>query len=171
MWLQPRWPRIMVNLAGVYTDAIVAGFCCLLLWVFSNPYIQGFLWIFALFTYINAFRMLSPLQELDGYYVLMDVVDKPHLRQSAVLWLLKGFPRALRHPGLFKQHWPEVIYWVACIIYMILISLLTLFVQTILFKIFGIHPHNPYLSLSIPILIALVSGLGVVGDIRNQAEN
>jgi putative peptide zinc metalloprotease protein len=171
MWLKPRGPRIVVNLAGVYTDTLVAGFCGLLMTlVFANPYIQGFLWIFALYTYINAFRMLSPLQELDGYYVLMDLVDKPHLRQSAVLWLINGFPKALRHPGLFKQNKPEVIYWIACIVFLVLISLLTLFVQTILLKIFGIHPSNPYIALSLPIFIALISGLGVIGDIRNQAE-
>jgi putative peptide zinc metalloprotease protein len=171
MWLKPRGPRIMVNLAGVYTDTLVAGGCGLLMTlVFANPYIQGFLWIFALYTYINAFRMLSPLQELDGYYVLMDMVDKPHLRQAAVMWLIKGFPKALRHPGLFKQNKPEVIYWIACIIFLVLISLLTLFVQTILLKIFGIQPSNPYIALSLPIFIALISGLGVIGDIRNQAE-
>jgi putative peptide zinc metalloprotease protein len=171
MWLKPRGPRIVVNLAGVYADTLVAGTCGLLmLFLFSNPYIQGFLWIFALYTYINAFRMLSPLQELDGYYVLMDVVDKPHLRQAAVMWLIKGFPKALRHPSLFKQNKPEVIYWIACIVFLVLISMLTLFVQTILLKIFGIHPSNPYIALSLPIFIALISGLGVIGDIRNQAE-
>jgi putative peptide zinc metalloprotease protein len=171
MWLKPRGPRIVVNLAGVYTDTLVAGMCGLLMTlVFANPYIQGFLWIFALYTYINAFRMLSPLQELDGYYVLMDLLDKPHLRQAAVLWLINGFPKALRHPSLFKQNKPEVIYWIACIVFLVLISLLTLFVQTILLKIFGIHPSNPYIALSLPIFIALISGLGVIGDIRNQAE-
>jgi putative peptide zinc metalloprotease protein len=170
MWLSSRWPRIVVNLAGVYTDTLVAGFCGLLMLLIANPYIQGFLWIFALYTYINAFRMLSPLQELDGYYVLMDVVDKPHLRQAAVMWLIKGFPKALRNPSLFKQNMPEVIYWLACIVFLILISMLTLFVQTILLKIFGIQPSNPYIALSLPIFIALISGLGVIGDLRNQAE-
>jgi hypothetical protein len=48
--------------------------------------------------------------------------------------------------------------------------MLTLFVQTILLKIFGIQPSNPYIALSLPIFIALISGLGVIGDLRNQAE-
>jgi putative peptide zinc metalloprotease protein len=170
MWLSPRIPRIVVNLAGVYTDTLVAGICGLLILWFTNPYIQGFLWIFALYTYVNAFRMLSPLQELDGYYVLMDMVDKPHLRHAAVVWLIKDFPKALRHPSLFKKHKPEVIYWLACMVFLILISMLTLFVQTVVARIFGWHASNPLISLSLPFLVALISGLGVIGDIRRQAD-
>ncbi len=168
MWLSTRWPRIVVNLAGVYTDCLVAGISGLLILLISNPYVQGFLWIFALYTYINAFRMLSPLQELDGYYVLMDVVDKPHLRQSAVIWLIRGFPKALRHPSLFKKNKPEVIYWVACMIFLILVSIMTLMLQDFVLKIFGLHPSNPLISLSLPFLVAIISGLGLIGDIRKS---
>ena len=170
MWLSTRGPRIMVNLAGVITDCTVAGISGLLILYFTNPYIQGFLWIFALYTYINAFRMMSPLQELDGYYVLMDLVDKPHLRQSAVLWLIKGFPKALRKPSLFKQAKPEIIYWLACIVFLILVSIMTLLIQDFLLKIFGLHPSNPLISLSLPFMVAIISGLGVIGDIRKQAD-
>jgi putative peptide zinc metalloprotease protein len=170
MWLSTRGPRIMVNLAGVYSDCLVAGVSGLLILFFTNPYIQGFLWIFALYTYVNAFRMLSPLQELDGYYVLMDMVDKPHLRQSAVIWLIRGFPKALRHPGLFKKNKAEVIYWLACIIFLILVSIMTLMIQDFVLKIFGLHASNRLLSLSLPLLVAIISGLGLIGDIRKSDQ-
>jgi putative peptide zinc metalloprotease protein len=170
MWLSTRGPRTVVNLAGVFTDCLVAGISALIILLISNPYIQGFLWIFALYTYINAFRMLSPLQELDGYYVLMDLVDKPHLRQSAVLWLIKGFPKAIRNPSLFKKAKPEIIYWLACIVFLILVSIMTLLIQTFILKIFGIKPSNPLISLSLPFLVAIISGLGVIGDIRKQSD-
>jgi putative peptide zinc metalloprotease protein len=168
MWLSTRGPRTVVNLAGCYTDCLVAGICSLLVLVIANPYVTGFLWIFALYTYINAFRMLSPLQELDGYYVLMDLVDKPHLRQAAVLWLIKGFPKALRKPSLFKQNKPEIIYWLACIVFLILVSIMTLLVQDFVLKIFGLHASNPLISLSLPFLVAIISGLGLIADVRNQ---
>ena len=170
MWLSTRGPRTVVNLAGIYTDALVAGVASLLILVFANPYIEAFLWFFALYTYINAFRMLSPLQELDGYYVLMDLVDKPHLRHAAVLWLVKKFPKALRDPSQFKKHKPEIYYWLACIVFIMLVSLLTLFVQTVVFKMLGLHVGNKYISLSLPILIAIFSCLGVISDIRNQSD-
>jgi putative peptide zinc metalloprotease protein len=170
MWLSTRGPRIMVNLAGVYSDCLVAGISGLLILFFTNPYIQGFLWIFALYTYVNAFRMLSPLQELDGYYVLMDVVDKPHLRQSAVIWLVRGFPKALRHPSLFKNNKPEIIYWLACIVFLVLVSIMTLMIQDFILKIFGLHSNNRLLSLSLPFLVAIISGLGLIGDIRKSDQ-
>jgi putative peptide zinc metalloprotease protein len=170
MWLSTRGPRIVVNLAGILTDTLVAGIASLLILVIADPYIQAFLWFFALYTYINAFRMLSPLQELDGYYILMDLVDKPHLRQAAVLWLVNKFPKSLRSPRLFKENMPEVYYWLACLCFIFLVSLLTLFVQTVVFKMLGLHASNIYISLSLPILIAIFSSLGVIGDIRNHSE-
>jgi putative peptide zinc metalloprotease protein len=169
MWLSTRGPRTLVNLAGVCMDVLVAGVCSLLLFVIANPYIQAFLWMFALYTYINAFRMLSPLQELDGYYVLMDLVDKPHLRQAAVKWLIRGFPKALRDPKLFRKNMPEVWYWIACIMFLIGVTILTLLVQTFVLKIIGIHA-NPYISLSLPFLIAIISVLGLASEVKHQAD-
>jgi putative peptide zinc metalloprotease protein len=169
MWLSTRGPRIFVNMAGVLMDTLVAGFCSLVILMISNPYLQAFLWLFALYTYINAFRMMSPLQELDGYYVLMDLVDKPHLRESAVRWLIKDFPKALRKPELFKNHRAEVWYWLACLGFLFCITILTLLLQIFLFKIIGIH-SNIWVSLSLPFLVAIFSVLGLVGDVRHQAD-
>lgn len=170
MWLSSkRGPRILVNLAGVLMDSLVAGVCALLILVIANPYVQAFLWLFALYTYINAFRMLSPLQELDGYYVLMDMVDKPHLRHSAVVWLIRGFPKALRNPKLFQKNMPEVWYWIACLIFLFFVTILTLLVQTFVLDIIGIHA-NLYISLSLPFLVAIISVIGLIGDVRKQAD-
>lgn len=169
MWLSTRWARTVVNLAGIYTDILISGVCGILIVLISDPYTQAFLWLFALLTYINAFRMLSPLQELDGYYILTDLVDKPNLRQAAIKWLVKGFPKAIRQPRLFQKNLPEVIYWVACIVFIILVSILTLSVQTFVFKIIGLQLSSPYLSLTLPVLVAIISGLEVVRDIRKQA--
>ncbi len=164
MWLNPKKSaRIFVNLAGIYTDLLVAGVAALGVHMISNTYIQAFLWLFALLTYINAFRMLNPLQELDGYYVLMDLFDRPRLRQSAVAWLI-------RKPKSFRTSIPEISYWIACILFMILISLITLLVQSFIFKILGFKPQNPFISLTLPIIVGFVSCLGVFADIRSQAE-
>jgi len=171
MWLSPRKPRMLVNLAGIYVDTIVAGIAAILIFCIPNAYIQGMLWLFALYIYIGAFRMLSPLQEMDGYYVLMDWVDKNRLRQAAVLWLVKDFPKALRQPRLFRGHWPEISYWLMCIIFLILISVLTLIVQHFVFDILGIQATNPYLTLIVPFLVVIFSSIGIIADIRRRAED
>jgi putative peptide zinc metalloprotease protein len=170
MWLATRKPRMLVNLAGVYVDMLAAGLAALFILLIPNPYLQGMLWLFALYTYIGGFRMLSPLQEMDGYYVLMDWVEKPRLRQAAVIWLVKKFPKALRQPHLFREHRPEVIYWIACILFLILVSILTLTVQTFVFAVLGIQSSDPYLSLILPLLVVVFSSLSIIADIRNQAE-
>lgn len=170
MWLATRKPRILVNLAGVYVDILIAGAAALSIWFIPNPYVQGMLWLFSLYTYIGGFRMLSPLQEMDGYYALMDWVEKNKLRQSAVLWLVKNFPKSLRSPKLFKEHKAEVTYWLACIVFLILVSILTLVVQKFVLAILGMQSSNPYISLLLPFLVVIFSSLGIIADIRNQKE-
>lgn len=169
MWLSARKPRMLVNLAGVYVDILVASVCALFIMLIPNPYLQSVLWLFALYTYIGGFRMLSPLQEMDGYYVLMDWVEKNRLRQAAVIWLVKLFPKSIRHPHLFRHHFPEISYWIACLIYLALVTILTLVVQTFVFKVLGIAA-NPYISLVLPFLVVIFSSLSIIADIRNQAE-
>jgi putative peptide zinc metalloprotease protein len=168
MWLSSRAPRIKVNLAGIAMDLIVAGLASLFIFVIPHPYIQAFLWLFSAYTYINAFRMLSPLQELDGYYVLMDLVDKPHLRQSAVVWLVNDFPKIFKHPASIKQAWPEVLYWLVCLVYLILTVFLVLVVQAFIFKMLGVQPSSPLMSLILPFIVVVVSSLGVIAEIRSQ---
>jgi len=169
MWLATRKPRMLVNLAGVYVDTLSAGIASLLMFVIPNPYIQGMLWLFALYTYVGAFKMLSPLQELDGYYVLMDWVEKNRLRQSAVIWLVKVFPKSIRHPELFRQHRPEVIYWLSCLVYLILVSILTVMVVGFIAQIMGTKAH-PLISLCLPLIVVIISSLGVISDIRKAEE-
>ncbi len=170
MWLATRKLRMFVNVAGVYVDLLVAGLFAMFIPFVANPYVQGLLWLFALYTYIGGFRMLSPLQEMDGYYVLMDWVEKNHLRRSAVLWLVKKFPKCLRHPSLFRENKPEVIYWIVCIIYLMLVTALTLLVQAFIFKVFQIKPTHVSVSLILPLLVVLASSLGVIAEIKNQAD-
>lgn len=166
MWLSTRKPRMLVNFAGIYVDILTAGFFSLCLIFITQPYLQGVLWISALYTYISAFRMFSPLQEMDGYYILMDWVEKNRLRQSAVMWLVKEF--SLFKPSIHK-HSAEVIYWVACIIYLFLATVLTLLVQTFVFSVLGIAT-NIYVSLILPVIVVLFSSIGIIIDIKNRAE-
>jgi CRP-like cAMP-binding protein len=171
MWLAARKARMWVNIAGIYVDVVIAGLAGLLFFCIPNPYVQSMLWLFALYTYIGAFRMLSPLQEMDGYYLLMDWLEKDRLRHSAVIWLVKKFPSCIRKPSLFKENKAEVTYWLACVIYLILVSVLTLVIQKFVFIILGIHATNPYLSLILPLLVVLFSSMGIMADIKSQAED
>jgi len=169
MWLQQkRWPRIFVNLAGIFSDTLGAGIASILIWVVSSHYLQVFLWLYALFTYLNAFKMLNPLQDYDGYYVLMDYFDKPKLRRAAIVWLAKEFPKAFKKQKVFKKHKAEVTYWIVCFLFIVSISALTLFIQTVLFGILGFTPSRPSSVLLAPIATALAALWAVVVEFRSD---
>lgn len=170
MWLDVRWRRIAVNAAGIYANILLASAAALLILVMPSAYGEAFLWLFALMTYINGFSMLNPLQEMDGYYILMDATEQPHLRKASVLWLIKNFTTCLRHPSLFSKYWGEVSYWISCIVFLVSTALITLYVQGFILKLLGLRPPNLAVILLLPLLMALVSGLSIVAEIRNQKD-
>jgi len=170
MWLSPRRARIVVNMAGVYMDILFAGFCGVLIFLIPVPLVQALLWVMAIFTYISAVRQLSPLQEYDGYYVLMDWLEKNRLRQHAVMWLIKKFPKCVRHPSLFKKNKPEVIYWLACLVYLVVISVITLLLQFFVLKALGMSATHPYLTLLLPLAVVIFSAIGVIAEIKSRVD-
>lgn len=170
MWLATTGPRVFVNLAGIYSDILVGGIAAIGIFIFPGILVHAFLWLFALFTYVSAFRMLNPLQELDGYFVLMDLFDRPKLRQSSVVWLMKGLPNAIRDPKLFRQNIPEVLYWMACLLFIVILSVMIFMLQSFIFSILSFKPGNPIVSLALPIIVAIISCVGIVADLRSQSE-
>jgi CRP-like cAMP-binding protein len=170
MWLAKRKLRIFVNLAGIFMDALLAGICAILIFLIPHPYIQGMLWLFALYTYLIGFSHLNPTQDTDGYYVLMDTLEQNHLRQHAALWLIKKFPQALRQPKLFLQNKAEIIYWLICIGFLICVTVLTYIIQKFFLAIIGIQEINLYVALALPFLAALFSSIGIIIEVKNEAE-
>ena len=169
-WLASRKDRIWINFAGIVVDLMLAGCAGIGLMITTNAYIGALLWLFALYTYVGAFRMLSPLQEMDGYYILMDWVEKNRLRHWAVLWLIKEFPLCVKNPRLFKEYKAETAYWLACFAYLLAVSVLTLTVLNFVFSIIG-RAVNPYISMMIPFLVVVFSCLSIIADIKNQKED
>lgn len=172
MWLAARVPRMIVSLAGVYADVLTAGLFSFLIVVISHPYLQSVLWLFALYTYIGAFNKLSPLQETDGYYALMDYLEKTHLREKAVIWLVNWYAsRSVVHLShSLKENKPEVYYWILCISYLVAVSLLTFFLQELALYAFKIISLNIYISLVIPFLVVILSSLKIIIEIRQKSE-
>ena len=94
----------MVSLAGIWTDLLIGGLAALAAWLSRDPALTVLFWQVALTRYITVAFNLNPLREFDGYYVLIDVLDRPNLRRNAVAWLGTGFWGAWRDPGQLKSH-------------------------------------------------------------------
>jgi putative peptide zinc metalloprotease protein len=88
MWLAERWPRIAVDLAGIYVNAVCAGFAALAALLIGGGPLAALLWQFVLTSWWIVLGNLNPVFEYDGYYALSDCLDRPNLRRQALarLW-------------------------------------------------------------------------------------
>lgn len=165
MWLSKKEQRQIVDIAGLYLDLLLSATAILLSFLFHNPLIILFLWIFALYNYMSVFTNLSPIIELDGYYLLMDWLGKENLKKESIHWLsLKPWRHGFK---LIKYHKAEFIYWIACLIYLILSIVIPFIVlNKLLYGIFGVV--NPLYALIAPLSIATLSSITIWSEIRKS---
>ena len=172
MWVIPdKKARIAVDLAGVYLNFILGSIAALCLLFVEAPAIIVFLWFFALFNYLMAFGNLSPILELDGYYTLMDILEKPNLRESSVLFLA-GFFNKENHIFPFwmalKRQKAETIYWAACFIFIFLEAILSYFlIRHVFYSLLGKYNY-PLVAVGISLMVVVFSGLGILATVREK---
>ena len=130
LWLAERWPRIAVSLAGPYANAVLGGLAALVAG-FVPGAAGGVLWQVAVVNYLLVFVNLNPLLEYDGYYVLVDLLERPNLRQRTLAWLGHEAPDVLRRPAALWQHRVEVLYGLGSILYVVAMALLTMLVYRV----------------------------------------
>ena len=119
MWLAGRGARLAVDSAGVAANLVVAGGAALAAWAVPGPTAAAILWQFALAQYLTVLLNLNPLLELDGYFVLIDALDRPNLRPHALSWLGQEALPALRRAGVrgLRGHSLEIGYGLAALAY------------------------------------------------------
>ncbi len=165
MWLSTRGPRMAVNFAGIYLSAALSGLLAIIAWFLPYPIVAVFLWLVALDGYLLAIYNLNPLFELDGYYVMMDAFDKPNLRKLATKWLVEDAKKTFFSKKLMRQHFPEIMYWVATILFILFVSFLAYLTQTYIIhsvlpeKIGPVHPHYFRWVLSLIVIILSFSSI------------
>jgi putative peptide zinc metalloprotease protein len=98
IWMEPKRARIAVSLAGPVTTVLMGSLSAVFVGVFSSFPLNPILFQAAFVGYVGALMNLNPLLELDGYYVLMDWLDIPLLRQRAL-----AFVREELLAKLFKE--------------------------------------------------------------------
>jgi putative peptide zinc metalloprotease protein len=84
MWAAAKLPRILVSAAGPYANLVLAGAASLIALLPMPASAVEALSAFSITGYVLALVNLNPLLELDGYYVLMDLVEVPNLRSRAL---------------------------------------------------------------------------------------
>ncbi len=102
--MMERSQRITQAFAGPYAELIIAGAASLLVWAFPGSAVAPLLYKFAVLNYFVIFLNLVPLLELDGYWILSDLIQVPDLRPMSLQFIRFDLWRKLwRHEGLTKQ--------------------------------------------------------------------
>ncbi len=84
-WTMPnKWHRIMVSSAGIFVELVISS-VCVFLWWFSYPGLFHSLCLNIVFVCSVSTLLLNgnPLLRYDGYYILLDLIEVPNLRQRA----------------------------------------------------------------------------------------
>jgi putative peptide zinc metalloprotease protein len=172
MWLSTRWPRIAVNLSGIYVNIVISGILVFFAACLPNQTIAVFLWLVALSSYLIAFYNLDPMFELDGYYVLMDVLDKPNLRTHAIKWLIQDFKRTVCSLTLIRRYFPEILYWITSFAFIFLATFMAYILQKyVLSHILPetmSHTHSHYKWL-LPLVVIVLSFASLYSKVKQQA--
>jgi putative peptide zinc metalloprotease protein len=172
VWLASRKQRLLVALAGPYATILFAGTCAIvgLVWSAAAPACL----VLALSSYISVFTNLNPLIELDGYYVLVHLTDRPNLRMKALGWLGTEGPSALRHPSRFHGHGLDAAYALASIGYLIVVGVLIVLVYRAVLEAWVTDITSPTFA---AILAWITAGAvctllvaGVIGDLIQARE-
>jgi putative peptide zinc metalloprotease protein len=126
-WLASRPQRMLVDAGGILVNVVLAGAAGYVALLAVNQTVAAVAWVFALWSYVAVLRNLNPLLEYDGYYLLMDALDRPNLRGRSLGWIATGLPAALRRGTGFRGHRFEVLYALGAVAYIAAITAWTLF--------------------------------------------
>jgi CRP-like cAMP-binding protein/Zn-dependent protease len=79
-WMAPRKMRLLVSFAGPWTGVWIGGITAVTAFFLPQGLLGAFLFSWAFVALVDNLFNFCPLLELDGYYLLVDLVEKPMLR-------------------------------------------------------------------------------------------
>ncbi|HEV8622784.1 MAG TPA: hypothetical protein VGR33_07830, partial [Actinomycetota bacterium] len=101
--MMERRQRIVQSFAGPYAELIIAGAAATIVWAFPGSVASPILYKFALLNYFVIFLNLVPLLELDGYWILSDLIQVPDLRPMSLQFIRYDLWRKLRTRQRFSK--------------------------------------------------------------------
>jgi putative peptide zinc metalloprotease protein len=164
-WMLPnKWKRVMIGAAGMYVELTLAAVATFLWW-FSEPGLLNHLCLSVMFICSVSTLLFNgnPLLRFDGYYILMDILEIPNLRQKATEVMNRflsetclGIERPENPFAPQQRRWLFALYTVASAIYkwVIVISII-LFLNAVL---------EPYGLKVIGQLVAVLGLSGLIGQ-------
>jgi putative peptide zinc metalloprotease protein len=87
IWMASPRQRLLTAFAGPWTGLILGGLCAVAASLVATSPLGGFLFTAAFVFLVDNLFNFNPLLELDGYYMLIDFLDRPLLRPRALAFV------------------------------------------------------------------------------------
>ncbi len=126
VWMAGPRARLAVSWAGPYTALITGGLASIGAFILHGSTLGDVLYAWAFVSYLDVLVNLNPLLELDGYYLLVDGLERPLLRRHSLafargpLWTklwrrepLTADERLLALFGVASSVWSLFSIWLA----------------------------------------------------------
>ena len=93
-WMLPnKWKRVWIGAAGIYVEMILAAIAAYIWWFTESGTTINDLCLNMMFLNVVSTVLINgnPLLRFDGYYILMDILEIPNLRQKSTEVLKRMF--------------------------------------------------------------------------------
>jgi putative peptide zinc metalloprotease protein len=87
VWMAPPRQRLLTAFAGPWTGLVLGGLCAIAAVALPTSGAGAVLFTAAFVFLVDNLFNFNPLLELDGYYMLVDVLDRPLLRPQALAFV------------------------------------------------------------------------------------
>jgi putative peptide zinc metalloprotease protein len=156
-WMLPnKWHRAAIGAAGMYVECVLASIATFLWW-FSTPGLLNHVCLSVMFICSVSTLMFNgnPLLRFDGYYILMDIIEIPNLRQKStevtrrvIMEYCFGIEQP-ENPFLPQGHqWVFALYTVAAVAYRWLVVFSILFFLNKVFEPYGLKIIGQVIAVS-----------------------
>jgi putative peptide zinc metalloprotease protein len=156
-WMLPsKWHRAAIGAAGMYVELFLASIATYLWW-FSTPGLLNHICLSVMFICSVSTVVFNgnPLLRFDGYYILMDILEIPNLRQKSTeitrrffVWLCLGIEQP-ENPFLPHKHqWAFGAYTIAAVIYRWLVVFSIIFFLNRVLEPYGLKILGQLMALS-----------------------
>jgi CRP-like cAMP-binding protein len=97
VWMAPPRQRLLTAFAGPWTGLVLGGVCALAAVAAQGGALGALLFTAGFVFLVDNLFNFNPLLELDGYYMLVDLLDRPLLRPRALAFVRGPLWRKLTH--------------------------------------------------------------------------
>lgn len=126
IWLEKRENRLIVSAAGLITNLILAMFGILGFFLFESEVLTMLSVNFAFTNILNVLINLNPFIEFDGYYLMIDLLNNPNIKQKA----FSEIPSLIKGKPIKREELKHIIYVVLSILSTIIMTSYSVYLLT-----------------------------------------